>query len=116
MFVYGTLKQGYSNNYLLQNETFLGAATTANGYILYSLGSYPGMVAAPSGLVHGEVWQVSARCLKQLDLLEDIEHGLYRRERVAIQTEQFAALPIEAYVYNLPVTGAPIGAKWPADS
>ena len=38
VFVYGTLKRGYSNNYLLQSSECLGHATTKDRYAMYSSG------------------------------------------------------------------------------
>lgn len=98
VFVYGTLKRGYSNHHLLAGQAFQGEARTAPGFALFSLGSHPGMVELPSdgGSVTGEVWSVDKRCLEQLDLLEGTAEGLYRRGLVPL-LEPFAGRGIEAY-------------------
>ena len=69
IFVYGTLKRGGTNHLFLQGQHYLGAARTVAGYVLYSLGDYPGMVRAPGDTqgVTGELWAVDDACLAELD-------------------------------------------------
>ena len=68
LFVYGTLKRGGSNHHHLAGQTFLGPARTTPGFTLFSLGAYPGLVAAPADTrgVTGELWSVDAACLARL--------------------------------------------------
>lgn len=79
VFVYGTLKKGQSNNYLLEGAEFLGEYRTPPKYSLYSLGQYPAMSVKDLGVaVLGEVYQVDTKTLGLLDLLEGVP-DLYKR-------------------------------------
>jgi gamma-glutamylcyclotransferase (GGCT)/AIG2-like uncharacterized protein YtfP len=114
IFVYGTLKRGYSNHLYLAGQQFLGEARTAPGFRLYDLGGYPGMVphADDRDGVLGEVWAVDANALAHLDGLEGLADGLYRREVVAL-LPPFADQKIEAYIYARPLGKHPeVGSVW----
>ncbi len=114
IFVYGTLKRGFSNHGCLAGQEFVGAAQTAPGYVLFDLGGYPAMVAdddAPEG-VSGEVWRVDDECLAGLDLLEGTAEGLYHREAVPLRAP-FPGGPVEAYVYQRSLEGRRrLGGLW----
>ncbi len=115
LFIYGTLKRGGSNHAYLAGQKFLGPARTAPGYTLYSLGDYPGMVAHATDRdgVQGEVWSVDAHCLAQLDELEGLVEGLYRREPVPLQPP-FAQAEAQTYLYARSLTGQTrLGTNWP---
>lgn len=104
LFVYGTLKRGFSRNRYLAGQGFLGEARTAPEYRLLDCGTYPGLVTAASlgqdGVaVEGEVWEVDAPCLARLDEVEAVGDGLYRRARVELE-QPFDATYVEAYFFN----------------
>jgi gamma-glutamylcyclotransferase (GGCT)/AIG2-like uncharacterized protein YtfP len=114
IFVYGTLKRGFINHYLMAGQEFAGTAKTSPGYALYDLEGYPGLVAdagAPEG-VDGEVWCVDDECLAGLDVLEGTAEGLYSRHTVPVLTP-FAESRIEAYIYQRSVEGRKrLGSAW----
>jgi len=114
VFVYGTLKRGCLNHHYLAGQKFLGSARTGDGYTLYSLGNYPGMVRSTESDRHviGEVWAVDPAGLAGLDKLEGVDEGLY--ERVPIPLEPpFADQPVETYLYLRNLAGRPeIGSDW----
>lgn len=72
VFVYGTLKKGGTNHYLLHNAVFLGNAML-EGFELWDLGSYPAIRPAkdPQATVHAERYETDDYTLKKLDALED---------------------------------------------
>jgi gamma-glutamylcyclotransferase (GGCT)/AIG2-like uncharacterized protein YtfP len=114
IFVYGTLKRGGSNHHLMAGQQFLGEAGTLPGFRLYDLSGHPGMVVKPDDRagVTGEVWSVDAACLAQLDVLEGLVEGLYRRVRIKLPPP-FADQPIETYLYAQSVEGrSDIGSTW----
>jgi gamma-glutamylcyclotransferase (GGCT)/AIG2-like uncharacterized protein YtfP len=114
VFVYGTLKRGGSNYSWLAGQHFAGTARTAPGFRLYSLGSYPGMVADPTDTagVEGELWLVDGDCLRRLDELEGVDEGLYRREPIAL-AEPPGHPRVETYLYARTLAGArPLGSNW----
>jgi gamma-glutamylaminecyclotransferase len=114
IFVYGTLKRGGLNHHFLAGQRFAGEARTAPGFRLYDLGGYPGMVTQPDDTegVIGEVWEVDSDALVQLDALEGLAEGLYRREPVPLLSP-FADRGVEAYLYPHDTTGRrAIGSVW----
>lgn len=70
VFVYGTLKKGFHNSYLLSNSTFVGD-DRVNG-VIYDIGTIPVVDIGKDGVVYGEVYRVSPETLAQLDRLEGI--------------------------------------------
>lgn len=115
LFIYGTLKRGGENEHYLKGQDFLGRARTAPGYRLYHLQGYPGLVAddAGRGSVAGELWAVDEGCLRQLDQLEGLAEGLYRRAPVQLAPPSDAP-SVETYFYLRSVEGAPeCNGEWP---
>lgn len=114
IFVYGTLKRGGVNHAYLGGQRWVGVAHTEPRYRMFDLGGYPGMVAvAADGLsIQGEVWDVDDACFAQLDLLEDIEGGEYRRTRIHLMSP-YEEARIQGYLYLRPTDGAPdVGECW----
>lgn len=70
IFVYGTLRRGGTNHYLLRFATFLGTYTTPAMFTMIDFGEYPGIIARGQTAIRGEIYQISARLLKRLDILE----------------------------------------------
>ena len=115
IFVYGTLKRRGSNHRFLAGQQFMGEARTVSGYVLYSLGDYPGMVRS-SDLAHfvtGEVWQVDPAGVAKLDKLECTLEGLYERVGVNLETP-FIDQSVETYLYLRDLSGRSLlGETWP---
>lgn len=112
LFVYGTLKRGHAAHDLLAEQQFLGPAATAPRYRLVDLGPYPGLVHddAAGLAVTGELWEVTEKKLKELDMFEGCPM-LYRREVVDVAGVEGR---VEAYFYARPVPPrAPTGSAWP---
>jgi gamma-glutamylcyclotransferase (GGCT)/AIG2-like uncharacterized protein YtfP len=110
LFVYGTLRSGFQNQYarlLAEEETLLGRARIRGK--LYDIGRYPGLVlsSAPQELVIGEVYRLQDpdRTLATLDRYEGAE---FTRVAATIlleagELEAGEQLPAWVYVYNRPV-------------
>ena len=114
IFVYGTLKRGLSNHRHLLGQHFLAEARTAAGYQLFDLGDYPGMIeAAKAGRsIEGEIWEVDAACLVELDRLEGVDEGMYERVPVRL-AEPFAGAAVQTYLYRWPVEDRPaVAGRW----
>lgn len=86
VFVYGTLKQGFSNGHFLEDCLFLGNASI-KGQLL-DIGHFPGLVGSDDwkSRVWGEVYLVTHDILAQLDRLEG-EGSLYLRKSVIVRME-----------------------------
>ena len=113
IFVYGTLKRGFSRSAALRGEKFLGTAKTQALYRMYNVGNYPGLVEAADGLsIEGEIWDVSPGCLKRLDEIEGVGIRLYARKPVRLQSPH-ERQEVETYLYLQSIQGLPdCGAKW----
>ncbi len=83
LFVYGTLMRGQTNAHLLNGAHFIGPAKTKPGYRLHDMGWYPAMVLGGSGIVSGELYQVSKADLIHLDRYEGCPE-LYERGLVSL--------------------------------
>ena len=115
IFVYGTLKRHGSNHRFLAGQQFVGDARTVPGYVLYSLGDYPGMIRSsdPSHFVTGEVWQVDPSGVAKLDKLEGTDEGLYERVGICLEPP-FERSSVETYLYLRALNNRPIvGSTWP---
>lgn len=65
--VYGTLKRGRSNNYLLNNAEFLGEGTAPGK--MYSAGGFP-IATKEEGTMVVELFSVPQDDMRQVDMLE----------------------------------------------
>lgn len=104
VFVYGTLMTGQCADNRLEGAVFAGPARL-DGYALYDLGRYPGIVAQPGGTVWGELWYTDDQTVEQMDLYEE-EGSLYRRSPVRVLCGG-TLREAEAYVYLHEVQGEP---------
>ena len=70
VFVYGTLKLGYSNSHVLDisNGELLGDFITEPKYTMLDLGAFPGVLLEGEDSIHGEVYEVDT--LKYIDHLD----------------------------------------------
>jgi gamma-glutamylcyclotransferase (GGCT)/AIG2-like uncharacterized protein YtfP len=80
LFVYGSLKRGMANHPQLQQAGWVGCARL-EGLALYDLGPFPMAIACsePGIAIEGELYQVNAALLEQLDRFEGAPR-LYQRE------------------------------------
>lgn len=104
LFVYGTLMRGNK-----QGETYLDCEeficnSTLNGYSLYDLGYYPGIIEDKEGKVKGELYAISSEKLPQVDIYE-AEGTLYIREKVKVYSDKGEPVEAYVYVYNQSVSG-----------
>ena len=86
--VYGSLRKGMHNHYLLGNSKFLGKAK-GSGLVMYSMGGFPAVV--PSGNDHEtivvELYEVSPQVLEILDRLEGYPEWYNRKVHTFITEE-----------------------------
>ena len=79
--VYGTLRKGEVNHYLLGEGKYLGTINTAPEYTMYNLGHYPCIKHEGNTSIEIEVYQISPRCMRGLDRLEGYP-SYYNRELI----------------------------------
>jgi gamma-glutamylcyclotransferase (GGCT)/AIG2-like uncharacterized protein YtfP len=70
VFVYGTLREGGVNHYLLKEAKYLGHCSTRPFFKMFHLGTYPGVIKGGFSAIEGEVYAVDTRLMKELDKLE----------------------------------------------
>lgn len=111
VFVYGSLKKGFHNHRLVKRADLdLGAATTAQSYLMLGGFSFPFLIDPATlarktdlsdviGRVRGEVYEVDDATLARLDLLEG-HPEFYKRELVEVRPEDHPE-PVMAWVYFL---------------
>jgi gamma-glutamylaminecyclotransferase len=92
LFVYGTLLRGEANHPQLSDAAFVRSARTEARYELVDLGGYPALLEDGHTAVSGEVYDVNASLLAQLDMFEDVPE-LYERKPIELMDGR-----IEAYV------------------
>jgi len=107
LFVYGTLKKGFDNHYLLSRYTKrLGKAITVEKFGMFedSFGNYPYLVFMPLNRVHGELYEVKQKEL--MDKLDDFEGvpEFYQRKKILIKSHHGVE---EAFVYIRLVSDIP---------
>ena len=85
LFVYGTLKKGFCNSYLLNGQEFIKEASTDNDYKMVDFkGMYPYLFNEDGGFkIKGEIYKVSDNCLDELDRFEGAPDFYYRDTIVA---------------------------------
>lgn len=103
VFVYGTLLQGQGNHdHYLEDDWLIGRAV-ADKFQMYDIGHYPGIVRG-EGRVRGELYEVPAEAMEDLDILED-EGSLYIRDSILVTMESGETVPACIYIYNHDVDG-----------
>lgn len=95
--VYGTLRKGYYNHYLLEDSQFVRGDIVA-GYDMHALARFPAVLKG-SHTVGVEIYRVeSEEVLRRLDWLEG-HPTFYRREPVKTEgTESEEGLHCEMYI------------------
>lgn len=102
VFVYGSLKTGFGNNFILQDNDaeLIGTATTMySTFRMHSLGAFPAVVEDNRNgkEIVGEVWSVNSKRLRALDRLES-NGRLYERRLVSLSLVPEATI-LQAWMY-----------------
>ncbi len=100
LFVYGALRKGASNDWRMEAARWLGAANVPG--TLVKIDWYPGLVLGGHQSVKGEVYEVEAELLRELDEFEGIgpgggHNGEYHRIRAKVN---LAGGSMEVWIYE----------------
>lgn len=101
--VYGSLRKGFGNHYLLKDSKYLGEYDTEPIYDMYSISSFPGLVTGGNTSIKMEVYEVSKEVLRRLNGLEGFiadHHVNNLYNRISIPTPYGDAY---TYIYNCSV-------------
>ena len=110
IFVYGTLMKGQSANHYLNGADYKGTFCL-NGYAMYDIGSFPGIVENENESVVGEVYSITEEMLPMMDRYEG-EGSLYLRREVIVERDGEKVIAW-AYIYNNSVANCPLKrSKW----
>jgi gamma-glutamylaminecyclotransferase len=106
VFVYGTLKKGFSNDKFLESSEFIGKAYTKNKFpmYIYKNGPYPFpymLNKIGENKIIGEVYKISKETLEKLDWLEGCPDFYFRKEiKVIVDTKDEETI-MTAFCYFL---------------
>ena len=95
LFVYGTLKRGFGNNYILRNSEFIGSAVSEDKFVVYDCGfpcAYPDYNGKK---IKGEIYKLTEEDFIFTDRLESNGY-LYNREVQEFITKKGL---IKAWIY-----------------
>lgn len=112
VFVYGTLKDGHSNNGLMHRSTLIGEGLL-DGYKMFSVhGSFPCIIPKDKSQVFGELWEVPMEDLPNLDRLEGYYSenepmSMYLRRTGTIVNKEGEQVEASFYVWNGDTDGYP---------
>lgn len=96
LFVYGTLMKDCCNHKAyLAEQRYVGQAVI-EGYALYDLGYYPGIIPARGGMVRGELYKVDRDTLVAVDTLEG---SGYLYDRVTVNAKSIDGRVFRAHTY-----------------
>ena len=106
VFVYGALRKGASNGWRMARANFVGEATVLG--TLVKVDWYPGLVLRGDTKVKGEVYDVDAQTLRELDEFEglgseDTRNDEYKRVMSKVELETGECLECEVYEWQLGV-------------
>jgi len=86
VFVYGTLKRGLHNSYLLDNDEFVTTGETKEKYVMTEDGIPYVSELIPYSTIQGEIFRVTNTSMHTLDMLES-HPTWYERRQVLIVAE-----------------------------
>jgi gamma-glutamylcyclotransferase (GGCT)/AIG2-like uncharacterized protein YtfP len=81
LFVYGSLKRGFANHYVLRKAEFVTECRTAPYYRLFDLGAYPALATEGTFAVTGELYLYPTEHFSELDAFEGSQ---YRRGTITL--------------------------------
>ncbi len=105
LFVYGSLRKGFTNHKYLAESEYIGEHASVDQFqlITHKNGNYPylldePLVDYPSTIVHGEIYKINSKVLKNIDSLES-NSKIYQRKIYTFINQNNEI--IEAWIYIL---------------
>lgn len=95
--MYGTLKKGFHNHYLIEDSEFLGVFNTYKKMSLYKYKNFdfPYLTEEENEFVSGEIYVVNEKLLTELDIFEEVP-TLFIRKKIGIM---FHGVEVKAWAY-----------------
>lgn len=92
LFVYGSLKKGFENEYILEKAKYISKAITVRKFAMYEAngGEYPYLLKdKPLNHIEGELYKIARKdLLKKIDIFEG-SPDYYTRESIEIKSRSF---------------------------
>lgn len=83
IFVYGSLKRGFSNHHRMECSEFICSTRTLEKFAMFDLDQFPGVIKEKKvSYIHGEVYDLNANTLEKIDIYEG---EWYSREDVELE-------------------------------
>lgn len=105
LFVYGTLKKGHTRQKYLLDHRYLGTATLKPTHRMVQVSGYPALLPVKDGeegsRVRGELYEITDDCAQTLDKVEGVDHGLFKRVGLSLESHVPVMLPSDPQIYNL---------------
>ena len=108
-FVYGTLRKGFYNyDRILKGNVDKIVNATIDGYDMFSLGYYPGIVKGSNKIVGEVIYVKPSKYLQMVQCLDQLEgynpkkknYSLYLREIKKVTLENGEQIDAYVYIYN----------------
>ncbi len=121
LFIYGSLKKGFTNHHMMQDSKYKATATTIDKHAMFQEqgACYPYLVNSTDERYHhieGELYEVDYATTLKLDIFEDAPSYYYRD---IIEVETSAGVIEKAQVYFIKDTKIPVDqeplSKWIED-
>jgi len=129
LFVYGTLKRGFSRHHALEGQRYLGTAFSEPKYSMFHISGFPALVQDPAlrfsertdtvKEIWGELYEVNNDCLSKIDEIEGVSANLFQRYPISLARYNLVNLPMtkevfadlykntaEAYFFQKDISGA----------
>lgn len=109
VFVYGTLKRGFSRSSALREQRYIGIARTEPKYGMFGYGGFPALVdetlaeasnVTAKNRIFGELYEVDDACMQELDKIEGTDRGLFERRDIALGEITMTTLPSDEAVWG----------------
>ena len=94
LFVYDSFVKGKVNNTLLGDSEYLGAVSLSS-FDSFDMGSFISVLPG-SGVIHGEVYRVSSKTLKQIDRYQGYGK-LFKRNKTKAVLPSGEIIDVEIY-------------------
>lgn len=103
LFCYGTLKKGHTRHRVIADQRYLGTAILKPNYKMVYLGGFPALIPALAGegsKVQGELYEVDDICMREIDKVEGVDHGLFKRDTLQLESHVAYMLPTQQTTFN----------------
>lgn len=102
VFCYGTLRSGESNHAVIKGATLIESFSWTNGKLYDTKDGYPALIQNEDAIVYGEIYEVDAQLLENINLLEGYQegrdHNLYDQVMQIIESDRGS---YEAITYRM---------------